>query len=362
MVQRLALTPLRLAAWSLPDQQAWARAQQAGGLFDDDGGLLAQHPPERRRRIAKAYGRWLAYLVSQGQTPRDCGWRMTANPTLLQGFVSCLDAVAPITARGYLTDLLTACRALAPGMDFALLHRAVRHSWRHAKPVIDRQSQLLPARDLYQLGHQIMDEASMLPTPIAQANAYRDGLMMALLIACPLRIRNFAQIRHDRHLQFDGARYRLHFGRHETKNKQPLMLLVPEDLHPALKTWLDIYRPICLARRGRWWQEGDHDALWISDSGAPYVSGKTLSARLARLIEARTGKRLTAHLFRHSAATSIASEIPEDVGIIRAVLGHSSLQTGERYYNQATSLRAATKLQAALDQFRTPDSIPDHIR
>jgi integrase/recombinase XerD len=50
-------------------------------------------------------------------------------------------------------------------------------------------------------------------------------------------------------------------------------------------------------------------------------------------------------LFRNCAATSIAVEQPEHVHIIKSVLGHTNLRTGERYYNHAGSLEAFRTLQ-----------------
>ncbi len=57
-------------------------------------------------------------------------------------------------------------------------------------------------------------------------------------------------------------------------------------------------------------------------------------------------------LFRDCAATSIAIEAPDHVGIIMPVLGHARATTGERYYNQARSLEAARRFQAVIDGFR----------
>ena len=45
----------------------------------------------------------------------------------------------------------------------------------------------------------------------------------------------------------------------------------------------------------------------------------------------RFGTVVCPHLFRHSAATSIANEAPEDMHIIATVLGHTSLEQAETH-------------------------------
>ncbi len=58
----------------------------------------------------------------------------------------------------------------------------------------------------------------------------------------------------------------------------------------------------------------------------------------------RFGFPVNPHRFRDCAATSIAIEAPEHVGIILPVLGHARATTGERYYNQAQEPRRRTPL------------------
>ena len=54
-----------------------------------------------------------------------------------------------------------------------------------------------------------------------------------------------------------------------------------------------------------------------------------------------------------AAATSVAIEDPGHVGIVAAILGHSTARTGETYYNQASSLEATRRHQAVVKHLRT---------
>ena len=64
------------------------------------------------------------------------------------------------------------------------------------------------------------------------------------------------------------------------------------------------------------------------------------------------GSPVNPHSFRHAAATSIAVEDPEHVGIIVRILGHSSLRTAELHYNMATSIEAARRYQKHIARLR----------
>ena len=112
----------------------------------------------------------------------------------------------------------------------------------------------------------------------------------------------------------------------------------------------------CLSRRGRWHRKDDETALWISDCGSRYAASSQVGSRIQRQTWRRFGKRINLHLFRDIAATSIATELPAEAGIIRSVLGHANVQTGERFYNQARSVAAATAYHAALAAFYTASS------
>ncbi len=61
---------------------------------------------------------------------------------------------------------------------------------------------------------------------------------------------------------------------------------------------------------------------------------------------------LNPHLFRDCAATSIAIEDPEHVRISASILGHASLATTEKYYNQARTLEAGRLYQKSVVTMR----------
>lgn len=353
MPQKLTITVMPIGQWPEHDQRAWSAALRHGGHFDEGGGL-ARYKPRRHQVMGAAYGRWLGFLQeSLGTEMPPSGLALLHDRDLLTAFMSRLRVLASHSARAYVTDLATVCRAMAPDAAFTLVAAAARHLWKTARAEGDKIGRMVPARDLYALGFDLMESAEDAATPLKRASRYRDGLMIAMLAAAPVRLSNFVAIEIGHHLVYDGVSYRLCFGPSEVKNGRPLELKLPPALKAAIDLWISSYRPQCLSRHGRWHRHFKESALWISESGSRYASASQVGSRIQRQALRRFGKRINPHLFRDIAATSIATELPADAGIIRSVLGHASLRTGERFYNQARSVAAGTAYHAALDIFHT---------
>ena len=111
----------------------------------------------------------------------------------------------------------------------------------------------------------------------------------------------------------------------------------------AWTRWLDCYlfdhRPLLLRGSGT-------PRLWISIRSTP-LTDNTIYCRVCLLTKKLIGKRVNPHLFRDCVATCIAEHAPDEVKIIVAILGHSSLETGERHYNHAGMLIAHKRYLAA---------------
>ena len=73
------------------------------------------------------------------------------------------------------------------------------------------------------------------------------------------------------------------------------------------------------------------------------------AGQMGRALVARTraafGHPINPHLFRDCAATSIAIDNPDHVRIAARLLGHRSLATTDRYYNQAGAVDAVRRHQ-----------------
>lgn len=350
----------RVAQWPPADRAAWERAQRPGD-FLEEGGAAADWRAATTRAVVGAYGRWLAFLAQEGQLDAALAPEARITPATVRCYVDWLQArCAPVTLAGYLAWLSMMAQAMAPGRNWRWLQAVQARLQRHAQPSRDKRPRMVPAQDLLQLGLDLIAKAeaaetNLLAKPAAAARDFRDGLMIALLAARPLRQHNFLSIEIGRHLCKLGDGFVLIFAAEETKNWRPLEVPVPALLVPALERYLEHYRPILLGLRGgynpRQPVRPPGARLWISQRGMPFTAGAQQKA-LARHTRPRFGHIVNAHLFRDCVATSVAYNDPAHVRSTAQLLGHAGFETTERYYITASTLTAARDLHTSIASLR----------
>lgn len=354
--RRCPVPVVPLCAWPERDLRAWHATREPASLLEGRPSL-AHLAPDALQRIVEGYGRWLGYLQATGVVADRGSGLDNLDHNNLAGFVDLLNRnLASCTVRAYVTALHTAVRHMDPHQDHESLRRMLRICQRRARPESIKAPRVVAASALYDLGFKMMERAGLsrqhgAEIPLRALQGYRDGLMIAMLIARPIRIGNFAALEIDRHLFRLHQGYRLVLDAGEVKNRHVYELDLPQELTGAIDRYLEFCRPQLLARSGRWVRAHEGTALWISRDGAPYRP-RALRERITKLTRQEFGHAINPHLFRDCAATSIATELPEHVRIIAPILGHTNLQSGERYYNQARSLQAGRRYQDVIADLR----------
>jgi integrase/recombinase XerD len=324
---------LRPEAWPEADQAAWARANAAGDLLEP-GGRGARWRPATRAMYRDAYGCALAWLKAQGlldTAPTPALWSREA-VAAYAGW-QC-PRVCPTTVRIQLVGLACALQAMYPAQRWDHL-RSIIKALPPARPSPRKRLQQRHSGELIALGERLMRSAEGLP-PRQAALAWRDGLIVLWLACRPLRARNLAALELGRSLLRDGSGWRILFAGGETKTHSAIDEPVPEMLLPGLERYLAQYRPIL----GGPSLPPDQGPLWVASHGE--ALGRH---RLALVVGERTlaafGVRLGPHAFRRSGATTTAIEMPDQVRIAAAALGHRQFGTTQQHYNLAQSLTAA---------------------
>ena len=347
---------LKLAKWPDVDRLAWLDGLQPANLLDAAPRPAAAWRGITRQRVEAGYGRWLSWLNDSGlldpnTTPvsRATRERVTAYWTDLAA------TVAEYTVVVRLQQLGSALRVIAPGEDWTWLLRASYRLGARAVPAKDKRSRMQAPQDLLALGRYLMNRADtdVHAAPVELARLHRDGLIIALLTLRPNRGGNTGSIALDEHLCRRGAHWELDFQPQEAKQGRSIELSWPDDLVPELERYLAVYRPRLLACARRAYPPTNQ--LWISSHGRP-MTYSALAIQVKARPKAAFGVSVNPHLFRDCAATVISTFTPEQVGDVALVLGHSTLATSERHYNQATSLRASQDHQAIVEQVRQPMS------
>lgn len=338
---------LPVSEWPEADGAAWQRLTKPAGPLDDPG-AGADWRAETREARATAYGRWLGFVDGHfphllSEPPAD---RLT--PATVAAYVAFLQqqSLAPYTVLSYLIGLRVVVAGMDPHFDRHWLDDLIRRLQHTARPATSRTDRLQPAADLWALGLRLMDEAETRQPRLKldQHTWFRDGLMIALLAARPLRLKNFAAIELGRHLVRRGEHYELRLSAEETKTHKPIAVDVPEALTESLDHYLGHHRPALF-------QGQQHAALWISNQSRP-MPPVSIRDRIKAVTRKAFGTAINPHAFRHCAATSIAIEDPEHVHIVAPVLQHGSLLTGERHYNLAHSVTACRRHQTTIAALR----------
>ena len=169
---------------------------------------------------------------------------------------------------------------------------------------------------------------------------YRDGLLLALLSLWPIRRRSLAALTVSRHLEFDDAGVNILLYPSDTKAKRAESFRVPEQLLPYLMRYLKEIRPVLLGRSAMM-GSGHH----IKDARCARTDCMTSFVRGSI---AKFGKDMCLHDFRRAAATFLAMDAPEKIGLIPGVLQHASPDVGDQHYNLARSMQAGRRFAAHL--------------
>lgn len=248
--------------------------------------------------------------------------------------------------------LNSAARALSPQTILAWLTKRVCRLKLRAKPERDKRHAVQHTLDLYLFGKEVMDNADTgYGRALAAAQRCQTGLMIALLAARPLRIRNFQDIIIGQSLRWGGRHYWLTFNHDQTKTGGVIDEPFPTDLVPYLEIFLRVRRPLIVAQARKYSGDGGHRSLWVNRYGFP-MNEPALRDLIKTYTRRRFGTAVWPHLFRHCLLTSVAIDQPDLMKVSASLLGHTSHVTGEKHYNQARMIDAGRRFTATVTAMR----------
>jgi hypothetical protein len=296
--------------------------------------------------IRSTYRRWLGFL--KANYPGDLSKPPAERITLarVRAFIDHLgSSLNPSSIAIAAAHLYTAARLIAPTANWVWLRSIKSRLALRARPS-NRFDRLVPPSQTLNFGIALMDTAIKLPISRRKQHEiqYRDGLLLVLISLWPIRRRSITSLSVSRHLEFDGAGVNILLLPSDTKAGRAESFRVPDQILPYLTHYLKEIRPVLLGRSA-------HDGFWPSYRGSPLISG-----RLYDIVRARTnikfGKAMGLHDFRRAAATFLAMDAPEKIGLIPGVLQHASPDIGDRYYNLSRSVQAGQRFATHLADSR----------
>jgi integrase len=319
----------------------------------DVGSVALTWSAARRKMVVYRYGQWLNWLALRGILDPEAAPAARLIPERVAQYVGALgELVAPQSVWMQVDGLFAFMRATQPEHDWTWLRRIVGRLKVNAPPSKNKRTRVVPTLDLFNLGVSLMENPGRRggAKTVRIATRFRDGLIIALLAARPIRLGNLEMIEIDRHIVFERGRYWLRFAVEETKTSRAIDEPCPDALTAYIARYVDHVRPylltLCSDRR-----EAETRRLWINRHGRP-MAWHAIHEQIKYQTQLELGVAINPHLFRDCLATSVAIEDPDHVRVAAAMLGHATLATTNRYYNQATSIEAGRALSRQVAQRR----------
>jgi integrase len=326
--------------WPEADRQAWEHACRPGSRLKPGGGAasLAQ---VSRNDFATAYGAFLAFLQGTGRLDRDQSAAARVTKPNVEAYVTDLTTrVSSVTVHIYVYHMRRAAELLAPTADFSWLAEIEKDLTLVMQPR-SKYDRLVFSRLLVDAGLTLVAEAQEFArNDLACARGVRNGLMIALLAFCPIRLRNFAALEIGHTFKQIDESWWITLRHLSTKSRRPDERRVPELLNPSIDVYLSQSRPILL-------QSNSTNALWISSNTGGPMTKNNLSTLISRVTLETIGVAVSPHLFRTAAASTAAAYGSNTPHLASALLNHTDPRVTEEHYNRASSM-SASKIYAEI--------------
>jgi integrase/recombinase XerD len=333
--------------WPVADRQMW-EGLVAGDDPMSDAGALAHLREVSQKGLIKCYGRWLEWLY---RTEPKC---LASPPALratlerLSAWTADLASVAPPTRLTLVNGALQVLREAYPENDWRRPLRLLEplrievRNWESPR----KRGRVVSSAVVLEVAIELFAKADKADDPVIAATMRRDGTMIAFLTMVPIRLRAFSELTLGQSVLASPTRIQIALSEDMTKNGLPWEAVVPQPLDGMLRTYLCDTRTFLIAHAGT-----RHDALWVTEVGSPMAYGY-IKTRIPDVTERELGIRISPHLFRDMAVTTLVRSSPEDARLTRPLLAHASYGIVERHYNHAKGIEAGRDYAAVIDGLR----------
>ncbi len=331
---------LPIALWPEADREAFTAACRPGNRLKR-GGSAAHMKPITRNDLARRYGYFLDCLSRHGLLRMDALAAAGVTPANVETYMAELQArVSSVTVYGSIYKLRRFAQLIAPSLDVLWLTEIEKDLALVMRPR-SKFDRMVLTEVLIEAGLTLIQEAKAASglTRLRRARMARNGLMVAILAAHPIRLKNFAVLEIGRSFVEIRGKWWIVLKASETKEGRPDERPIDDLLALAIDYYLSVARPILAGLKQL------PSALWLSSNdGMPMsYSGVELVIKLTTL--STVGVDVCPHLFRTSAASTAATYGHANPFLGSAVLHHTNRDVTNAWYNRATCLSAAESLR-----------------
>jgi site-specific recombinase XerC len=326
--------------WPQQDQEAWDKAIEDGDILDGRGPAFHWAAATRRTNI-NHYGRWLAFLAATGRMDAAYCPAGRVKPDVVRAYVEQMKArIAPRTVVSSLVGLKVMLKVMVPDHEWRWLADICNRLNRNAKPSKDKRSKMLSSITIYDTAIKRLEDLARTDLiKRVQIVGFRNCLMVALMTACPLRLKNFTSLTIGINFLKLSNGWLIKIPGKEVKNGQPMSFDVPKPLLPYFEQYLSSVRSQLT--------KADEGPLWVAWDGTR-LEYHSIYIAFTRTTKRLFGKSINPHLLRDCAATTLASVSYASALAARGLLGHKHYQTTQKYYIHAKQLEASRKVNNIL--------------
>src|SRR5215831_12076222 len=283
---------VRVSEWPESDRNAWEEACRPGSRLTP-GGVASRLAEVSRDDFARRYGAFLGFLQRNGRLEPYAGAATQVTLPNVEAYITDLKARArSVTAWNCIYKLRRAAQLLAPTVDFSWLAEIEKDIALEMEPRSKLDRLVLTGR-LVEAGLTLVAEAQeFATTDLACSRGVRNGLMIALLALCPIRLKNFAALEIGHTFKEVHGRWWIALPGDITKSGRPDERPVPAWLNPYIDVYLNQSRPLLLGSRP------PTNALWISSTTGERLTTKNLATLISKITLETIGVNVSPHLFR----------------------------------------------------------------
>jgi integrase len=338
---------LPLAQWPAADRAAWLDACRPSERLKR-GGAASHFAAVIRHDLAQRYSYFLDFLHGAGCLDVAAAAASHVTPVNVERYLARLkERLRSVTVHISIYRLRRMAQLIAPHRDWGWLVE-IEKDFAFVMQPQSKLDRLVLTEVLVEAGLMLCNEAETAShlNKTEQARMVRNGLMVALLALCPIRLKNFAALELGRTILNIHGAWWIVLPAAETKSRRRDERQVPPLLKDLMDRYVDRYRPILGAA------EKLPARLWVSSpNGRPLCE-----ARVAQILSETTlstiGKDISPHLFRASAASSAAIYGGSVPHLASAILQHRDPRITNGSYNRASTMQAAQAYSQIISTLR----------
>ena len=336
---------LPIDLWPMADVRAWEEACRPS-LRLRRGGAASHLRAVTQDDLARRYGYFLDFLSRSDLLDMTAGPAAQVIPQHVDVYVAELKTrVGSVTVYGSIQKLRRMAQLIAPGCDIDWLIALECELFSEMRPR-SKWDRVVYAEVLDEAGLTLMAEAEMSERPeLTRARMFRNGLMVALLAHCPIRLKNFAALEIGRSFMNVDGTWWIVLTAAETKEKREDERPVPEELTEPIERYLEVYRPILARGNTR------TNALWMAWDGKP-MSYASVGETIAETTRMTVGVPINPHLFRTAGVTTLATHAGNKPHAGAALLHHQPGPVTQENYNRSSCISAGKSLAAVNQVYR----------